>query len=390
MNQRIGDIEVLRACAVLMVAFQHLNGSLTTLDAPSLPWPMLHLGGSFGVDLFFAISGFVIARNLLPKLARQSSWSAAWPVVKVFWIRRFWRLVPSAWLWLAIILLLVWQFNDSGVFGKLGSNLDATLAGVLNYANVRFASCFGRCDFYVSFVYWSLSLEEQFYLLFPLLLVFVGRRALPVVLIVLVLVQMLQFRGLWLMAFRTDALLLGVLLAMASGSGLYQRLRPERLAKVPFLASLALLAGVTAMLVLGKPARGYFTFEISLVALLSLLLVWLASYDLGLFCRVRWLRAVMLWLGSRSYAIYLIHVPVYLLMRELQHRLLGNSGTSSLTYLAIALPVSWLLIAGLAELNFRFVESPLRRFGVRLTSGSRASTTPRETLPFTEPASTNS
>ena len=79
-----------------------------------------------------------------------------------------------------------------------------------------------------------------------------------------------------------------------------------------------------------------------------------------------------------------------LLMRELQHRLLGNSGTSSLTYLAIALPVSWLLIAGLAELNFRFVESPLRRFGVRLTSGSRASTTPRETLPFTEPASTNS
>lgn len=387
MSQRIGDIEVLRACAVLLVAFQHLNGSLTTLNAPSLPWPMLHLGGSFGVDLFFAISGFVIARNLLPKLAPGCNWSAAWPVIKVFWIHRFWRLVPSAWLWLMIILLLAWQFNDSGVFGKLESNLDATLAGILNFANVRFASCFGRCDFYTSFVYWSLSLEEQFYLLFPLVLVLVGRRALPVVLIALVVVQMLQFRGLWLMAFRTDALLLGVLLAIASSSGLYERFRPERLANVPFLASFLLMAGMMAMLVLGKPARGYFTFEISLVALLSFFLVWLASYDLGLFCRARWLRAVMLWLGSRSYAIYLIHVPVYLLMRELQHRLLGNGDTSSPTYLAIALPMSWLLIAGLAELNFRFVESPLRRFGVRLTSGSRVSRAPQRVLPAAEPAS---
>ncbi|RFQ09435.1 acyltransferase, partial [Pseudomonas sp. ATCC 13867] len=62
-------------------------------------------------------------------------------------------------------------------------------------------------------MYWSLSLEEQFYLLLPLLILFVRGRWLPVLLGAWVLFQLVQARGLWLMAFRTDALLLGVLLA---------------------------------------------------------------------------------------------------------------------------------------------------------------------------------
>ncbi|RFQ09602.1 acyltransferase, partial [Pseudomonas sp. ATCC 13867] len=83
--------------------------------------------------------------------------------------------------------------------------------GMLNVANARFAYCFGTCEFYSSFVYWSLSLEEQFYLLLPLLIFFVRGRWLPVLLGAWVLFQLVQARGLWLMAFRTDALLLGVL-----------------------------------------------------------------------------------------------------------------------------------------------------------------------------------
>ncbi|MFJ3051314.1 acyltransferase family protein [Pseudomonas nitroreducens] len=386
MSRRIGDIEVLRAFAVLMVMFQHINGVLTAYNAPTLPWPLTHLGGGFGVDVFFVISGYVIARGLLPKLPASSTWSRSWPIIKAFWIRRFWRLIPSAWLWLAILMLLAWLFNESGAFGTVSANLDATLAGLFNVANARFAVCFKHCEFSASFVYWSLSLEEQFYLLLPLL-VFLGRSALPCVLLALVLLQWVIPRDIWMMVFRTDALLLGVLLAMF-GDSLSRSARPVRWLETRWVASAWLILVVGTLLYLGSPTRGEFSYEVGAAAVLSLSLVWIASWDKDLFFRSPGLRLVLLWLGSRSYAIYLIHVPVYLCIRELQYRLVGNGDTASSLYLAIALPIAWLLIGVLAEANFRFVEFPLRRVGIRLTSGARdLSTRSRPPLRAAEPTS---
>nr|WP_294977703.1 acyltransferase [uncultured Pseudomonas sp.] len=388
MNRRIADIEVLRAFAVLAVALYHVNGVLTGFNAPSLPWPFQQLGGWFGVDLFFAISGFVIARGLLGQMERPRRWGEAWPVIKVFWLRRFWRLIPSAWLWLAIMLLLSWLFNTSGVYGQVSANLEATLAGMLNVANARFAYCFGTCEFYSSFVYWSLSLEEQFYLLLPLLIFFVRGRWLPVLLGAWVLFQLAQARGLWLMAFRTDALLLGVLLAMAGGTGVYQRLKPMWLARRPLVAALILGAILANLAWLASPARGMYTYEVGAIAVLSAVLVWLASYDLDLFCRVRGLREVLFWLGSRSYAIYLIHVPVYLGASEVRLRLFSDVDRAAPVFLAIGLPACLAVIAALAELNYRFVESPLRRYGVRMTSNMRNHNLTRSALPGVKQAST--
>ena len=165
------DIEVLRAIAVLGVLFHHLQGSLFTDTVPLLekihawaqPW--------WGVDLFFAISGFVIARSLIPALQGCTTRQEYWQQTGNFWLRRVFRLLPSAWLWLALILLACVFLNRSGAFGSLHANLQATLAGVLQYANFRFADSFFHYEYGSSFVYWSLALEEQFYLLFPLLIV---------------------------------------------------------------------------------------------------------------------------------------------------------------------------------------------------------------------------
>ena len=88
-------------------------------------------------------------------------------IIFAFWLRRMWRLWPSAWLWLGLPLLGLMFFNERRAFGTLA----ADFAGIFNYANICFAQILMREEIGVSFLYTSLSLEEQLYLLFPLLIV---------------------------------------------------------------------------------------------------------------------------------------------------------------------------------------------------------------------------
>ena len=209
-DKRIIDIELLRAMAVLGVLFHHLQDSLFAASVP-----LLHTITGFGqlwwgVDLFFAISGFVIARSLIPALQGCSTRQEYWQQTRNFWLRRAFRLLPSAWLWLALMLLGCLFLNHSGAFGTLHANVQATLAGVAQYANFRFAESFMRFEYGASFVYWSLSLEEQFYLLLPLLIL-VCRKRLVWVLLALVAVQLFTWRSALLMSIRTDALALSLI-----------------------------------------------------------------------------------------------------------------------------------------------------------------------------------
>lgn len=363
-SKRIMDIEVLRAIAVLGVLFHHLQGSLFSDPVPLLekihawaqPW--------WGVDLFFAISGFVIARSLIPALRRCSTRQEYWEQTRNFWLRRAFRLLPSAWLWLALMLLACVFLNRSGAFGTLSANLQATLAGVLQYANFRFADSFFHYEYGSSFVYWSLSLEEQFYLLFPLLIV-ACRKHLMWVLLALVALQLFTMRTPMLMVIRTDALALGVLLAMWSARPGYQRWEPTFLRR-PW-------AGLAALLIIGAVlsfmATDRFTFanyRIGSIAVLSALLVWIASYNRNYLLPAGAVQTLMAWIGSRSYGIYLIHIPAYQLVRELIYRLQGAGLPSPAGHPVITLLIAGGLIVLLSELNYRWIEMPMRNRGATL------------------------
>jgi len=379
MSKRIDDIEILRGFAVLFVVVHHALGNLFTWSTPGLARVAVYFSGGFGVDLFFAISGFVIARDLVPRLQASSGLDAAFRITVAFWIRRAWRLLPSAWTWLVLILLAVLLFNESGVFGTFRTNLEATVAGVLQVANLRFAETFGRSDYGASFVYWTLSLEEQFYLVLPLV-VLVSRRFLPYLLIALVVIQLFSTRTLMSLVFRTDAIALGVLLAIWSQHSTYLVARPEILSRMKWIGTAIMAALLFFMGIVGSAMLHVVSYKFSLFAVLSVLLVWMASYNLDLFFPVRPLKRLLLWVGTRSYAIYLIHIPAFFLTREIWFRLRPGVVPDDEFFFQYLFTAGVLIIL-LSELNYRLIEMPLRQRGVSISRRFLAAESRENTQP---------
>ena len=86
----------------------------------------------------------------------------------------------------------------------------------------------------------------------------------------------------------------------------------------------------------------------------------------------RWLRALLLWVGTRSYALYLIHMPSYFLTREIWLRLEPAGTRFNSGYTWEFLLTALVLLLGLSELNYRFLEVPLRRRGVAIAGRMEA------------------
>ena len=354
-SEKIACIERLRALAVLSVVVHHINWNLLPLSKEGF---YKYFDGSVGVDLFFAISGFVIARSLLPQLESVVDKKHFWSVAIGFWTRRAFRLLPSAWLWLAIILALSIFYNRTGAFGSVSTNIGATVAGILNIANIRFADAFNNYFYGGSFVYWSLSLEEQFYLLFPIV-AFLLRRWLPSFLLGTFILMLFFEKNMWGVAFRTEALTLGILLAFIERSSFYRTIEPKAM-RHKLLAVVVVTLLLSFLVFMPVKAINLYQQRYTIIAVNSAVLVWLASYNCGYIMPISKISSFAEYIGARSYAIYLIHVPVFYAVRETCFRL------------QLALPsvvlvmISMGLIIAFAELNYRWIETPLRRRGAIL------------------------
>ena len=364
-THKIEEIQALRAIAVILVVFFHTRFDLTGAQHPSLGTLFSYLGGDAGVDLFFVISGFVIARGLVPSLQATTCATQRKRELLVFWLKRAFRLLPSAWFWLAFTLACALFFNDGGTFGHFRAAYEGAIAAVFNVANFRFMECFGQFECGPTFVYWSLSLEEQFYLALPIL-VLLSRHFLVPVLLILLLSQLPESTSVSPM-FRFGGLILGVLLAIFSRSPSYRWVEPIGLHGHRWIAlSLFMLLLLTLSTVLGsemKVVGGPLKYD--LVALPAALLVLLASYDRGYLLPPGLLRTLLVWIGERSYALYLIHIPAYYLSREM---LLGSSlagDTQTQQWINHGL-LSVALMLLLSEFSYRLIEMPWLRRGHQL------------------------
>lgn len=348
------EIEILRAIAVIFVLLHHYEGLI--VGYPAL-YPYVE-GLYSGVDLFFCISGYVIARSLIPKLIDKTG-TVFFREIISFWIKRWYRIIPSALLWVVATLAIL---GPNALKGNAPLWYD-TFSAIFQYANFHFYHCTVEPTTHcVAFQqYWSLSLEEQFYLLIPLA-IFLFRKHLSYFVLILALLQVVTERHHWsgLTGFvRTDAIAFGVLLAMISLRPAYLFLEPTALkARFGRIVPLLLLAGI-AIVPTTKPIPQY----MGLLSSFCLLIVWLASYDKGYVLGPSKMRRWLVKIGERSFAIYLGQIVIFIIGRKISDALMASDTPNITTKILFTLFVGALSMFVLVEVSYRFVEVPWRNRG---------------------------
>lgn len=331
------DIDGLRMIAVLAVVFNHAGISLP--------------GGFVGVDIFFVISGFLITGILANDIA-DGRFS-----ILTFYERRARRILPALFAVLAACLVAGWFLLSPQRYDELGKSVLATLGFVSNLWFWHSAGdYFGQgVEFEPLLHTWSLAVEEQFYLVFPILLWALAARsrsqwrAVIWVLCIVSLGLSIWMTGIapeanfYLTPTRVWELGLGALLALGAF--------PQSAARLHIAAGWLGLALIGASLVLisgQTPFPGLAAVPPVLGA--ALILYAGAGHRGGVTALLSWQPFV--WIGLISYSLYLWHWPVLVAARTL-------SGTVHLT-LPVAL-MSVLISLGLATLSWRFVEQPFRK-----------------------------
>ena len=323
LTTRIKALDGLRAFSVGLVLLGHA-------------FPEFYPSHGVGVDVFFVISGFVITRHLLEQR----------PPLHAFYAARMQRLLPPA----LLVISVTWGLFEAGL---LETSYLAIFAAALSFLNwLRAFDLLDNCGQWLGH-YWSLSIEEQFYLVWPIILfAMLHRRAQLVRCLVLAALAVALWR---LTGFamgmsperiyngfdtRADGLLVGCLLAMRRVSlpnwGL-----PAALISIFFVGSLHI-----------DPYSFAAQLRYPLMTILSAIAV--AGCASGTPTGKRLLETTpMLWLGSRSYAVYLWHYP-------LMGAALMLGGTYGLPRSFIMLLV---IVASLlaAEATYRLLEEPLRQ-----------------------------
>ena len=335
-------IDGLRAIAVLSVLIFHVESTY-------LP------GGFLGVDVFFVISGFLITSIIYrKKIAGTFSFAD-------FYARRAKRILPPLFLVLSLVLLGGYFVSLPHDFYKLGVS---SLSVISFIANIQFSLRTG--DYFSNdsaewplLHTWSLSVEEQYYFIFPLLLSLIMRKA-PAKLLagLLVLIVMstllaevmsrtngLETYSYYLTFTRMGELLVGSLLAVSQAKKVIKE-------NTSSILSLTALFGLFAMLFLVDETSVFPGF--SALLLCSLTAVLINSKNTAVTTLLQ--SKPLVFIGLISYSLYLFHWPVLAFIRYLSDM---TPQSHSLSYELQCIAV--ILMFGLSIASYYLVESPLRK-----------------------------
>ena len=348
----ITGLDGIRAIAVIMVLAYHLKLALFK-------------SGFLGVTVFFVLSGYLITGILISEVEEEGTID-----LKNFWLRRIRRLVPAV-MSMAVVIIFVSAVVNRIIFTKGCKDFLASVLGFNNWWQIfNKVSYFEAAGVPSPFTHcWSLAIETQFYLIYPLILLGIyklvksrgeGRAKrgllfagvtllLALISVILMIVLFDPQQDASRVYYGTDtrafSLLFGALLAI-----LWEyRMVPRRLS-----ASVNMVLGSVSfavLLVMTIAINGSSNFWYRGGQFVGTILTVLVIYTVS--GRKTWLsrflsNPVLKWIGDRSYSIYLWHYPIILLISK------GLKASWWITLIEIVLSVA------LAELSYRFIETPIR------------------------------
>lgn len=167
-------------------------------------------------------------------------------------------------------------------------------------------------------------------------------------------------------SFRLDAMLWGILIYLLSTRPAYRQLEPTFIKDSPVMRGLVLL--ILIYLLVAIPAQLIaMPIAVGLIALVSAAIVFLASFNAGYIPKIPLVSPILIWLGARSYGTYLLHVFAYRVSYEIWHRYaeMNERVLDGRFTLRLVLTAALLTII-LAQLNYKLIETPLRKKGVLL------------------------
>ena len=348
----ITGLDGIRAIAVIMVLAYHLKLALFK-------------SGFLGVTVFFVLSGYLITGILISEVEEEGTID-----LKNFWLRRIRRLVPAV-MSMAVVIIFVSAVVNRVIFTKGCKDFLASVLGFNNWWQIfNKVSYFEAAGVPSPFTHcWSLAIETQFYLIYPLILLGIYKLAksrgegrakrgllfagvtllLALISVILMIVLFDPQQDASRVYYGTDtrafSLLFGALLAI-----LWEyRMVPRRLsASVNMvLGSVSFAALLVMTIAINGSSNFWYRGGQFVGTILTVLMVYAVSG------RKTWLsrflsNPVLKWIGDRSYSIYLWHYPIILLISK------GIKASWWITLIEIVLSVV------LAELSYRFIETPIR------------------------------
>ena len=348
----ITGLDGIRAIAVIMVLAYHLKLALFK-------------SGFLGVTVFFVLSGYLITGILISEVEEEGTID-----LKNFWLRRIRRLVPAV-MSMAVVIIFVSAVVNRVIFTKGCKDFLASVLGFNNWWQIfNKVSYFEAAGVPSPFTHcWSLAIETQFYLIYPLILLGIYKLAksrgegrakrgllfagvtllLALISVILMIVLFDPQQDASRVYYGTDtrafSLLFGALLAILWD----YRMVPRRLsASVNMvLGSVSFAVLLVMTIAINGSSNFWYRGGQFFGTILTVLMVYAVSG------RKTWLsrflsNPVLKWIGDRSYSIYLWHYPIILLISK------GIKASWWITLIEIVLSVV------LAELSYRFIETPIR------------------------------
>ena len=360
-SKYLPSIDSLRALAVLAVIIYHV-------DVNYLP------GGFLGVDLFFVLSGYLISSLIIKEYRKTGSLN-----LYNFYIRRARRLLPAVYFMITVGLVVMVLFNEV-LLRK--SHLDA-IFGYIYSSNWWYI--FHKLDYFDSFGaqspfkhLWSLAIEEQFYMIFPLLFLLINRKkkskdgtyklnknflyvVLGLILVSLIAhILLFDINNISRIYFGTDtrafSLLIGVVGAILYPmEKLHAKVTPQQniMYSVVSLVSIATL--ITVMIYTSEYNTWLYRGGFLLVAILGLIVIISSGKQHTLMSRLLSFKPVV-FIGKISYSLYLWHFPVLVLTTPV-----SEIGNPNIIFVILRV----ILTFALATASYVFVETPIRKLGFK-------------------------